>query len=50
MKVAVLKGDTQLTVRDSESEIRRWISDREKRFGSATHSGVAGVMRADRCS
>lgn len=48
MKVAVLKGDIQLTIRDSESELKRWISDRDKRFGSATHGGVAGVTHAGR--
>lgn len=43
MKVAVLKGDRQWTVRDSEREIRKWISDGDKRFGSCTHKGVVGI-------
>lgn len=37
MKVAVLEGDIQRTIRGSESEIRRWISDGDKRFASCTH-------------
>lgn len=43
MKVAVLKGDRQWTVRDSEREIRKWISDGDKRFGSCAHKGVVGI-------
>lgn len=44
---ALRNGDTQLPIRDSESEIRRWVCNRGKKLGSCIPSGVVGVMSVE---